>query len=153
MAFGNRKRLPLVPLLSRKAAAEAWTLLRTLFGQQRRRFLIAASELDLHPESRAVHLLRHGASSLAHASSRFVVVWLLVHGVLKLFLAVELLRGRSWIFPVAAAILAGFVAFMTYKLSVHYSPWVLALALFDLITVILVLNEWRSHRARRAWQV
>jgi MarR family transcriptional regulator, organic hydroperoxide resistance regulator len=31
------------------SADEAWTLLRTLFGQQRRRFLIAASELDLHP--------------------------------------------------------------------------------------------------------
>jgi DNA-binding MarR family transcriptional regulator len=30
-------------------AAEVWVLLRTLFGQQRRRFLIAASELDLHP--------------------------------------------------------------------------------------------------------
>lgn len=29
--------------------AEAWTLLRTLFGRQRRRFLIAASELALHP--------------------------------------------------------------------------------------------------------
>ena len=31
------------------AAAEAWELIQTLFGQQRRRFLIAASELDLHP--------------------------------------------------------------------------------------------------------
>jgi DNA-binding MarR family transcriptional regulator len=30
-------------------AAEVWMLLRTLFGQQRRRFLIASSELDLHP--------------------------------------------------------------------------------------------------------
>jgi DNA-binding MarR family transcriptional regulator len=30
-------------------AAEIWLLLRTLFGQHRRRFLIAASELDLHP--------------------------------------------------------------------------------------------------------
>ncbi len=30
-------------------AAEVWALLRTLFGQQRRRFLIAASDLDLHP--------------------------------------------------------------------------------------------------------
>jgi DNA-binding MarR family transcriptional regulator len=30
-------------------AAEAWTLLRTLLGQQRRRFLVGASELDLHP--------------------------------------------------------------------------------------------------------
>src|SRR5947209_6175841 len=31
------------------AADEAWELLRILLGQQRRRFLIAASELDLHP--------------------------------------------------------------------------------------------------------
>jgi DNA-binding MarR family transcriptional regulator len=30
-------------------ATEAWAELRTLFGRQRRRFLIAASELDLHP--------------------------------------------------------------------------------------------------------
>jgi DNA-binding MarR family transcriptional regulator len=28
---------------------EAWALLRELFGQQRRRFLTTASELDLHP--------------------------------------------------------------------------------------------------------
>ena len=31
------------------AADEAWELLRILLGRQRRRFLIAASELDLHP--------------------------------------------------------------------------------------------------------
>ncbi len=30
-------------------AAEAWTLLRMLLGRQRRRFLIAASELDVPP--------------------------------------------------------------------------------------------------------
>jgi DNA-binding MarR family transcriptional regulator len=30
-------------------AADAWGVLRTLLGQQRRRFLIAAAELDLHP--------------------------------------------------------------------------------------------------------
>jgi DNA-binding MarR family transcriptional regulator len=31
------------------AVDEIWSLLRMLFGQHRRRFLIAASELDLHP--------------------------------------------------------------------------------------------------------
>src|SRR6201995_5175652 len=30
-------------------SAEVWDLMRTLFGLHRRRFLIAASELDLHP--------------------------------------------------------------------------------------------------------
>ena len=38
------------------AAAEAWAELRTLLGRQRRRFLIAASELDLHPAQAGVLL-------------------------------------------------------------------------------------------------
>jgi uncharacterized membrane protein len=111
---------------------------------------VTAPELDIHPESETVHLLRHGASALEHAPSRFVIVWLLVHGILKVVLAVELLRGRSWIFPVAAAVVSSFVAYMTYKLVGHYSPWLLAFALFDLVTVVLVLNEWRSYRAQTA---
>lgn len=37
-------------------ASEAWVLLRTLFGQHRRRFLSAASELDLHPAQAGVLL-------------------------------------------------------------------------------------------------
>ena len=111
---------------------------------------ITAPELDLHPDSRAVHLIRRGAFDLAHVSSRFLIIWLLVHGVLKLVLAVELLRQRMWIFPVAAAILSGFVIYMASRLAVHWSPWLLAFALFDLITVALVLNEWRTHRAQRA---
>ena len=34
---------------AQSSAAEAWALLHTLFGQHRRRFLVAASELELHP--------------------------------------------------------------------------------------------------------
>src|SRR5262252_4089749 len=52
-----------------------------------------APELDLHPESRTIHLLRHGASNLAHASGQFVEFWLLAHGILKVALAIELLRA------------------------------------------------------------
>ncbi len=42
--------------------ADAWDLLRTLLGQQRRRFLIAASELELHPAQAGA--LLHLASPL-----------------------------------------------------------------------------------------
>jgi DNA-binding MarR family transcriptional regulator len=37
------------PADTESTAAEVWALLRTLFQRQRRRFLSAASELDLHP--------------------------------------------------------------------------------------------------------
>lgn len=37
------------PPVAGAAADEAWSMLRMLFGRQKRRFLIAASALDLHP--------------------------------------------------------------------------------------------------------
>jgi uncharacterized membrane protein len=110
---------------------------------------LTAPELDFHPASKAVHAVRHGAASLAQGSDHFVLVWLLAHGVIKLALAIELLRGRKWIFPVAAAVLAGFVGYMLFRLTLHWSAWLLAFALFDVITIVLVLREWRT-KARRA---
>ena len=108
---------------------------------------VTAPELDQHPASRAIHAVRHGAESLAQGSDHFVLIWLLAHGVVKLALAIELLRGRRWIFPVASTILAGFVGYMSWRLAHHWSPWLLAFALFDAITIALVLIEWREQGA------
>lgn len=108
---------------------------------------VTAPELELHPASKTVHILRHGAQGLAHASSHFIAIWLLAHGLLKLALAIELLRGKTWIFPVAVVVLAGFVSYMGYRLAGHWSPWLLAFALFDTITIALVLHEWRAERS------
>lgn len=108
---------------------------------------VTAPEFDLHPASRALHAVRHGAANFAHTSGRIVIVWLLAHGIIKLALAIELLREKMWIFPVAVAVLSGFVGYMAYRLVGHWSPWLLAFALFDTITVVLVLNEWRVHSA------
>ncbi len=110
-------------------------------------FIIAITTPDLpdDPETHTAHLIRHGAEGLAHASNLFVVTYLVLHGVLKLAIAINLLRERhNWIFPVASAVLAGFIAYMSYRLTMHWSEWLLAFALFDLLTLALVLNEWRN---------
>ena len=51
-----------------------------------------------------MRFVRHSADGLAHASTAFVIVYLLAHGVIKLCIAINLLRGKSWIYPVAVAI-------------------------------------------------
>ena len=51
-----------------------------------------------------------------------------------------------WIFPVAVVILVGFIAFMGYRLTHHWSVWLFGFALFDVLTLALVINEWRSPR-------
>ncbi len=111
---------------------------------------ITAPEIAVNPDSRLAHMIRHGATGLTQASHLFVVVYLLVHGILKLGIAVNLLRGKNWIFPIASVILAGFIVFMSVRLTTHWSGWLFGFALFDVLTLALVLNEWRNHRPRYA---
>jgi uncharacterized membrane protein len=105
---------------------------------------LTAPELAGH--HRALHAIQNGAARLANGPHHFVIIYLLLHGILKLGIALALLRGSArWIFPVASVILTGFIAYMSWRLSRHWSDWLLGFALFDLFTLGLVLNEWRGR--------
>ena len=55
--------------LGQSSAEEIWTLLRTLFGHQRRSMLVAAAQLDLHP-AQAGALLQLGSPLPMHELAR-----------------------------------------------------------------------------------
>ena len=107
---------------------------------------VTAPELYDGNHVKAVHAIRRGAEHLALTGGHFVVFYLLVHGILKLTLCVVLLReGGRWVFPVGTFILTSFIAFMCYRLSEEWSNWLLGFALFDALTLALVLVEWRKR--------
>lgn len=97
-------------------------------------------------QSELAEMLRQAAGVLVQSQS-FIILYLLVHGALKMAITITLLRGRGvWIFPFASTILLGFILYMSYELSVHWSNLLLALALLDTVTLALVLNEWRTWK-------
>ena len=106
---------------------------------------LTTPELDDDRPHQILHAIRHGASGLAESSQVFIVTYLLVHGVLKLGIAITLMRGQRWIFPIAVLILSGFVLYMGYHLTERWSGWLFGFALFDLFTLALVLNEWTNR--------
>jgi uncharacterized membrane protein len=117
-----------------------------LTGPQRiYRWVVRVTAPELYDGSHiaAVHAIRRGAEHLATTGAHFVEFYLVVHGLLKLGLVIVLLRGGGrWIFPVGAVILVGFITFMSWRLSEQWSDWLLGFALFDVLTLALVLNEW-----------
>jgi uncharacterized membrane protein len=99
-------------------------------------------ELENNHHNRAAAAVQHGAAGLTHGSAGFVIFYLLVHGVLKSGISLCLLQGQRWIFAPACAILTGFILFMSYHATQHFSWWLFGFAAFDLFTLILVINEW-----------
>jgi uncharacterized membrane protein len=104
-------------------------------------------ELEQHPESRVLQAAHHGATNLAQNSGHFAVVYLLIHGLLKVAIAYNLLQEKSWIFVPAMIVLTGFIAFMGMHLAQHWSIWLFGLAMFDAITLALVVNEYVRLKA------
>lgn len=120
-------------------------LLIAVAGTQRLAELILefiVPELEQHPGSRMLQAAHHGATNLSHASGDFAVIYLLIHGLLKAGIAYNLLLEKRWIFVPAFVVLAGFILFMGMRLFEHWSVWLLALALFDVVTLTLVIIEY-----------
>jgi uncharacterized membrane protein len=105
---------------------------------------VTAPELYDGSHAAAVHAIRSGAEHLATTGAHFVEFYLVVHGLLKIALVLVLLRGGGrWIFPAGALILVAFISYMSWRLHQQWSDWLLGFALFDVMTLALVLNEWR----------
>jgi uncharacterized membrane protein len=128
--------------------------------------LLAAVVLALVPGATLHHLVAevlvrdlpgsaHGAlaqhivtvvDEFAAGNRTFAVVYLGLHGVLKLALVVALLRKWLPAYPVAVAVLAVFVGYELYR-AVHTGSLLLpVLAALDIAIIVIVLREYRLLR-------
>ena len=127
-------------------------LIIAMFGPQRLYSLAlqwTTPELDQGRHSPTAEFIRQGAAALAESPGHFVIFYLLVHGTLKMAITVTLLRGRGvWVFPFASVILTGFIGYMSLELAEEWSNWLLGLTVLDAVTLLLVLNEWRTWKTK-----
>ena len=81
-------------------------------------------------------------------TQHFYAFYLLAHGGLKLTMVFMLWRRVLWAYPAAMVVLTGFVIYQTYEFFHAGSPFLLVLALFDLVMIGLVWQEWRALRGK-----
>ena len=94
-------------------------------------------------------LTRHlmaGTAEFAAGNRTFVLVYLGLHGIVKLALVWALLRRWRAAYPVAAVVLGVFVGYELIR-AVHTGSLVLPfLAALDVLVIALVLREYRLLR-------
>jgi uncharacterized membrane protein len=107
---------------------------------------LTAPELAEDPTDRVAILLQRMVHELTADTKLFASGYLIVHGIIKVFLVAGLLRCRLWSYPVSLWFLAGFIAYQAYRFFFTHSLWMIALTIVDLIVAFLI---WREYQARK----
>ena len=93
--------------------------------------------------------LFQSAEHFSLSTRNFTAVYLLSHGVIKLWLIMGLLRQKLWYYPVALAVFGLFIVYQVYRFTLTHSLWLVLITVVDIVVIALTWYEYgywkRSH--------
>ena len=109
---------------------------------------LTQDEIAEDPHDLVANYLRHAARHFSLGSEHFMAIYLLGHGVVKIFVVVALLRNKLWAYPIAIVVFSGFVAYQIYRFALTGGAGLIALTIIDLIVIWFIWLEYRAVRSR-----
>ena len=97
--------------------------------------VLTRHELSEDPHDVIARALVRLADQVLADSQMFAGVYLLSHGVIKVFLVEALLRGRLWAYPTAIVFFVFFMVYQMYRYYLEPSIGMILLSILDLIVI------------------
>ena len=110
-----------------------------------------SGELLEDPNDILANYVMASASNLSHSAQEFAALYLFVSGVINLVLVLGILTNMPRAYAVAGLLMTMFIVYQVYLYIHTFSPWVLMLAVYDCVLLILIyLEHQRIERTRTA---
>ena len=107
---------------------------------------LTRQELFQHPHDLIANYLYASAQQFSVSTRNFTAVYLLSHGVVKLWLIVGLLREKHGYYPLAIAVFGLFVVYQLYRFNLSHSLWLILITVIDVVVIALTWQEYRYVR-------
>ncbi len=111
-------------------------------------YLVARNELLEDPNDKFINFLAHALQNLSNDTKTFAALYILIHGLLNIFLAVQLYREKHWAYPVTIGLMLVIASYQVYRVSINHSLILTAITLFDLLFIMLAWREYKYHREK-----
>ncbi len=107
---------------------------------------LTSEELSQDPHDFIASHVLHYAQHINHGTLIFGSIYLLAHGLVKVVLVVEILRGRLWAYPGLIVVTSAFMLYQIYRIGYSGSISLVLLTVFDAVVVWLTVLEYRKRR-------
>ncbi|KIG11200.1 Protein of unknown function DUF2127 [Burkholderia sp. MR1] len=104
---------------------------------------VTKDEFAEDPKDLVANLLLHAVQHLSISAQKFTALYLLAHGVIKLWLIIGLLRQKLWYYPVSIVGFGFFIAYQLYRYTLTHSLMLLLLTALDIAIIALTWHEYR----------
>ncbi|MCW3663683.1 DUF2127 domain-containing protein [Burkholderia cenocepacia] len=110
---------------------------------------VTRDEFAEDPHDLVANFLLRTVQHLSVDTQKFAAIYLLGHGVVKLWLIIGLLRERLWYFPVSIIVFGLFIAYQIYRYTFTHSVSLLLITALDIVIIALTWHEYRYLRNER----
>ncbi len=107
---------------------------------------LTAPELSEDPNDWIATTIRRAVHLFSADTALFAGAYLVIHGLIKIFLVAGLLRGKLWAYPTSLWFLAAFIVYQIYRYTYTHSIWLILLTIVDLIVAFLIWHEYQSRK-------
>ncbi len=107
---------------------------------------ITQDELAKDPRDLVANYLLHAAQNFSVSTQHFTGIYLLSHGIIKLWLIVGLLRKKLWYYPTAMLVFGLFIVYQLYRFSFTHSVLLLLITALDVVVIVLTWHEYKYLR-------
>jgi len=112
--------------------------------------VVTYHELSEDPHDIVANYLMHTAQNLSISTHLFGVIYLLSHGIVKIFLIVSLWKRKLWAYPVAMSVFGIFIIYQMYRYTIVPAVELIILTALDVIIIILTWLEFKQLRSIKA---
>lgn len=105
-----------------------------------------------HPHEFIARHIVHWANSFDKQAAIFAVVYLLLHGLIKVVLVIEVLRNHLWAYIALVIVTLAFLVYQIgYIIVEKTAPFgVIALSVLDILVVYFTAKEYLKQKAKLA---
>ncbi len=107
---------------------------------------LTAPELSEDPNDWIATTIRRAVHHFSADTALFAGAYLVIHGLIKIFLVAGLLRGKLWAYPTSLWFLAAFIVYQCYRYTYTHSIWLVLLTILDVIVAFLIWHEYESRK-------
>lgn len=107
---------------------------------------LTRAELLEKPNDRLFTFLSQFIQNLSPNTQVFAAIYILAHGILNIFLAVQLYREKIWAYPVTLCFMIMFIIYQIHRITIGHSLGLTVITIFDAFFVTILWHEYRRKK-------